>query len=79
MKEKIKQIPLAVIKDAINFKTDALTYILMQYDGYIRSLATISYKDCADNVISYLDDDIYNRLKAKLIYSIVKDFKILSE
>jgi len=67
---KYSQIPLSVIKDASNGDSEAMSIIQRHYDPYIRRLATVSA--CGT---SYLNTDLYDRLKTRLIIATLK-FKI---
>ena len=59
-----------VIKDAANYDIDAMSLIQRHFDPYIRRLATI----CAHGT-NYLNEDLYNRLKTRLIMATLK-FKL---
>lgn len=64
------RIPYRVIEKAIHGDTEAISLISSYYDPYIRTLATVTMKG-----VTYLNMDLYERLKAKLLISILK-FKI---
>lgn len=74
---KASDIPVTVITAAMNAEPSAIAYILQHYRNYIRKLATRILKDEYGNEYLYVDTDMENRLKSKLIFSIISDFKIL--
>lgn len=71
-------VPLPVILAAANGDESALAAVLSHYQGYIRFLAMRPMKDAYGNVFLCVDEDMRNRLEAKLLYSIVSSFKVLS-
>ena len=74
---KASDIPVTVITATMNAEPSAIAYILQYYRNYIRKLATRILKDEYGNKYLYVDSDMENRLKSKLIFSIISDFKIL--
>ena len=76
MKKTLSDIPFSIIEKAINEDIEAIDYILAHYRNYIIRLSTRVARD--ENEYMYVDDDMRSRLESKLIYSIIKKFKILS-
>ena len=70
MKKTLSDIPFSII--------EAIDYILAHYRNYIIRLSTRVARDENNNEYMYVDDDMRSRLESKLIYSIIKKFKILS-
>ena len=78
MKQTLSDIPFSIIEKAINEDIEAIDYILAHYRNYIIRLSTRVARDENNNEYMYVDDDMRSRLENKLIYSIIKKFKILS-
>ena len=78
MKKTLSDIPFSIIEKAINEDIEAIDYILAHYRNYIIRLSTRVARDENNNEYMYVDDDMLSRLESKLIYSIIKKFKILS-
>ena len=78
MKKTLSDIPFSIIEKAINEDIEAIDYILALYRIYIIRLSTRVARDENNNEYMYVDDDMRSRLESKLIYSIIKKFKILS-
>lgn len=78
MKKTLSDIPFSIIEKAINEDIEAIDYILAHYRNYIIRLSTRGSRDENNNEYMYVDDDMRSRLESKLIYSIIKKFKILS-
>ena len=78
MKKTLSHIPFSIIEKAINEDIEAIDYILAHYRNYIIRLSTRVARDENNNEYMYVDDDMRSRLESKLIYSIIKKFKILS-
>lgn len=78
MKKTLSGIPFSIIEKAINEDIEAIDYILAHYRNYIIRLSTRVARDENNNEYMYVDDDMRSRLENKLIYSIIKKFKILS-
>ena len=72
-------IPLEIIQSAMSGDCEALQAVCDHYKGYIRYLATQCVGDQYGNYSCYVDEERYNRLEAKLMYSIVTGFHILPE
>lgn len=77
MKKTLSDIPFSIIEKAINEDIEAIDYILAHYRNYIIRLSTRVARDENNNEYMYVDD-MRSRLESKLIYSIIKKFKILS-
>ena len=78
MKKTLSDIPFSIIEKAINEDIEAIDYILAHYRNYIIRLSTRVARDENNNEYMYVDDDMRSILENKLIYSIIKKFKILS-
>ncbi len=78
MKKTLSDIPFSIIEKAINEDIEAIDYILAHYRNYIIRLSTRVARDENNNEYMYVDDNMRSRLESKLIYSIIKKFKILS-
>ena len=78
MKKTLSDIPFSIIEKAINEDIEAIDYILAHYRNYIIRLSTRVARDENNNEYMYVDDDMRSRLESKLIYIIIKKFKILS-
>ena len=78
MKKTLSDIPFSIIEKAINEDIEAIDYILAHYRNYIIRLSTRVARDENNNEYMYVDDDMRSRLESKLIYSIIKKFKMLS-
>ena len=78
MKKTLSDIPFSIIEKAINEDIEAIDYILAHYRNYIIRLSTRVARDENNNEYMYVDDDMRSRIESKLIYSIIKKFKILS-
>lgn len=78
MKKTLSDIPFSIIEKAINEDIEAIDYILAHYRNYVIRLSTRVARDENNNEYMYVDDDMRSRLENKLIYSIIKKFKILS-
>ena len=78
MKKTLSDIPFSIIEKALNEDIEAIDYILAHYRNYIIRLSTRVARDENNNEYMYVDDDMRSRLESKLIYSIIKKFKILS-
>lgn len=78
MKKTLSDIPFSIIEKAINEDIEAIDYILAHYRNYIIRLSTRVARDENNNEYMYVDDDMRSILESKLIYSIIKKFKILS-
>lgn len=78
MKKTLSDIPFSIIEKAIIEDIEAIDYILAHYRNYIIRLSTRVARDENNNEYMYVDDDMRSRLESKLIYSIIKKFKILS-
>lgn len=66
-KQNENLLPFNIIAAASKGDTDAICVILKHYDGYITKLSTRTLHDENGNVHSYIDEEIRNRLKIRLI------------
>jgi len=64
---KPKLLPFDVISAASSGDTEAISIVLKHYDGYIVKLSTRLIKDDFGIVHTFLDEELYNRLKIRLI------------
>ncbi len=62
-----KLLPFDVIVKASKGDELALCKVLEHYDGYIAKLCTCTFHDEYGNTYSYVDEDMRNILKARLI------------
>ena len=60
-------LPFNVIAAAANGDTDAICAILKHYEGYIAKLSTRTLRDEDANTYLYVDEEMRNRLKIRLI------------
>ena len=60
-------LPFNIIAEAANGSIDAMCVILRHYEGYIAKLCTRTLIDEAGNTYSYVDEEMRNRLKVRLI------------
>jgi hypothetical protein len=60
-------VPFHIIRDAHGGDTEAMTLIWQHYEPYIRRLATLKVRGT-----SYLNVDLYDRLKTRLIFETMK-------
>lgn len=67
-------IPYAVIVAAKRGDPDAMCQILQHYDRYISVCSQRMLFDEFDNQYAFVDEDIKNRIRAKLMYQIIYDF-----
>ena len=68
-------VPYSTIVAATQGDVLAVEAVLQHYSGYISTLSTQAYFDCYGNVEFYVDEIIRQRVKIKLITSILK-FKV---
>lgn len=69
-----KLIPYAVIVAAKGGNPDAMCQILRHYDLYINACSRRVLFDEYGNQYTLVDEDIKNRIQAKLMYQIIYDF-----
>ena len=62
-----KILPFPVISAAANGDIIAMYTILKHYESYIASLCTRTLKDKEGNIYSYVDEEMRNSLKERLI------------
>lgn len=67
-------IPYEVIEAAKNGDAEAMTSILRHYDRYISFYSRRMLFDGYGNQYEVVDEDIKNRIQAKLMYQIIYDF-----
>lgn len=60
-------LPFNIIADAANGSIDAMCAVLQHYEGYIARLCTRTLIDEVGNTYSYVDEEMRNRLKVRLI------------
>lgn len=72
-------IPLSVIYEAMNGDELAIRTVVSHYRGYIRYLSRRPCRDALGFEHLYVDEDMQDRMEAKLIYAIVTGFKVLSD
>ena len=63
----VEMLPLEVIAAATQGDTDALCKVLEHYDGYIAKLSTRIARDEYGNSFLFVDEEMRNRLKVRLI------------
>lgn len=68
-------LPLPVIIAATKGDPDAMKIVLKRYEGDIATLAVRKMRDERGNTYYGVDQDIYDRLRSKLIRAVL-DFKI---
>lgn len=72
-------IPLSIIYEAMNGDEIAIHAVISHYCRYIRFLSQRPCRDALGFEHLYVDEDMQRRLEAKLIYTIVTGFKVLSD
>lgn len=72
-------IPLSVIQAAVEGDSEALAMVCDHYTPYIRYLAIRQTEDSCGRKHLRVDEDMCLQLKAKLLRSIVTNFRILAE
>ena len=60
-------LPFSVISAAVSGNAQAMCVILRHYQGYIAKLCTRTLIDESGNTYSYIDEEMRNRLKVRLI------------
>jgi len=66
-------IPYIVIQSAVdNEDVIAMTHIMSHFDNYLNQLSRKTLYDTSGNAYIYMDPDIKQRLKMKLMLSILK-------
>ena len=60
-------LPFHVIAAASGGDADAMCTVLKHYDGYIAKLCTRTMRDNDGNTYAYIDEEMRNRLKIRLI------------
>ncbi len=67
-------IPYDTILAAKNGDSDAMQQVLRHYGPYIASFSKRTFKDEYGNRYDFVDEDIRQRIEAKLMKSIIEDF-----
>ncbi len=67
-------IPYSVIIAAKKGDPDAMRQILQHYDSYINLCSRRRFYDEYGNPYTFVDEDIKNRIHAKLMFQIIYDF-----
>ena len=67
-------IPYSVIIAAKKGDPDAMRQILQHYDPYIDACSRRRFYDEYDTPYTLVDEDIKNRIQAKLMFQIIYDF-----
>ena len=67
MGRQIKELPVPVIMGAMNADAEAMAVVLNHFSGYINKLSTRTLKDDYGNEYLYVDEEMRNRLKVRLI------------
>lgn len=75
MTENKELLPYSVIEAATRGEAEAMERVLKHYEGYIRYLSTRKLRREDGSGHSGVDQDIYDRLKAKLIRAVL-DFEV---
>lgn len=74
-KRKYGKIPYETIVSAVNGDPIALNQIVTHFRGFTRSKCIRVMKDDEGNERQYVDEDMQERIEAKLISSIINKFK----
>lgn len=75
MTENKELLPFSDIEAATRGEAEAMERVLKHYEGYIRYLSTRKLRREYGSGYSGVDQDIYDRLKAKLIRAVL-DFEV---
>lgn len=78
MAGQVGVLPVPVILAAVDGDESSLTAVAAHFRRYIRGLSTRVLNDEYGNTYWYVDKDMCLRLEAKLIYSVVTGFTVLS-
>ena len=74
-KKKYKTIPYETIVSAVNGDPIALNQIVVHFRGFIRSNCIRVFKDEEGNEKHCVNEEMQERIEAKLISSIINNFK----
>lgn len=74
-RNKYRTIPYETIVKAVNDDSDALLEIVVHFRGFIRSKCIRGFKDEFGNEYPCVNEEMLERVEAKLITSIIKSFK----
>jgi len=66
-KRQKELLPFGIIAAAAKGDVEAMGRILSHYDSYIAKLSTRTIKDKDGNIHTYIDSELSNRLKSRLI------------
>lgn len=75
-RRKTKLIPYATIVAAKNGDAEAMETILQHYDPYITLKSRRTYRDELGIESTFVDEDIRNRIRLKLMLAIINDFDV---
>lgn len=78
MAGQVGALPVSVILSAVDGDESSLNAVAAHFRQYIRGLSTRVLNDEYGNTYLYVDEDMCLRLEAKLIYSVVTGFTVLS-
>ena len=78
MAGQVGVLPVPVILAAVDGDENSLVAVAAHFRRYIRGLSTRVLNDEYGNTYWYVDKDMCRRLEAKLIYSVVTGFTVLS-
>ena len=78
MAGQVGVLPVPVILAAVDGDENSLVAVAAHFRRYIRGLSTRVLNDENGNTYWYVDKDMCLRLEAKLIYSVVTGFTVLS-
>ncbi len=71
-----KLIPYEVIVAAKRGDPDAMCRVLQHYDRYINACSRRRFYDEYGDPYTFVDEDIKNRIHAKLMFQIIYDFDL---
>ena len=78
MAGQVGVLPVPVILAAVDGDENSLVAVAAHFRRYTRGLSTRVLNDEYGNTYWYVDEDMCLRLEAKLIYSVVTGFTVLS-
>lgn len=78
MAGQVGVLPVPAILAAVDGDENSLVAVAAHFRRYIRGLSTRVLNDEYGNTYWYVDKDMCLRLEAKLIYSVVTGFTVLS-
>lgn len=74
-KNKYRTIPYETIIKAVGGDSDALLEVVVHFRGFTRSKCIRGFKDEFGNEYPCVNEEMLERVEAKLISSIIKSFK----